>query len=286
MIVRCIPRFDVFLKESTMFTESDLKVLLEYKAKHPVISIYLNTDPAEGSADAYKLRLRNMLKDVDLKKDVNEIERFFDHEYDWSGKSVAIFSCAPESYFRSFSFKAPIRGRLRVNNRPHVKPLADLLDSYGGYGVALIDKQGARFFYIHLGELREQEGVMGETVRHTKRGGGSQAAGRRGGVAGQTNYADEVVERNLRDSAGAATRFFAENNVRRVLIAGTEANLASFRSQLPKSWQSLVVGTFPMSMNASHLEIKEKALEIGQQAERHREAKLVKAVVTAAAKGR
>ena len=45
----------------------------------------------------------------------------------------------------------------------------------------MVDKQGARLFYFHLGELREQEGVLGESVKRTKRGGGSQAAGRRGG---------------------------------------------------------------------------------------------------------
>jgi peptide chain release factor subunit 1 len=269
-----------------MFTEKDLKELLEYKSEHPLISLYLNTDPMDGSTDAYKLRMRNMLKEIDYQDDLEAIERYFDHEYDWSGRSVAVFSCAEEDYLRTYSFQVPLRDRLRISHRPHVKPLADLLDSYGGYGVAVVDKQGARLFYFHLGELREQEGVVGETVRRTKRGGGSQALGRRGGVAGQTNYSKEVAERNIRDSAEFASRFFAENNVRRVLIGGTEDNLATFRSQLPKSWQSLIVGTFPMSMNASHEEVKGKALEIGRQAESRRESQLLQAVITAAAKGR
>jgi hypothetical protein len=132
-----------------MFTERDLRELLEYKAEHPMLSVYLNTEPAEGSADAYKLRLRSMLKDTDLSEDAAAVERFFDHEHDWSGRSVAVFSCTPEDFFRSYSFAVPLRDRIRVNDRAHVKPLADLLDSYGGYGVALVDKQGARFFYFH-----------------------------------------------------------------------------------------------------------------------------------------
>ena len=74
--------------------------------------------------------------------------------------------------------------------------------------------------------------------------------------------------------------------MRRVLIGGTEDNVALYRSQLPKSWQSLIVGTFPMSMSASQSEVMERAIEIGKQAERRQQAKLVEAVVTGAAKGR
>jgi peptide chain release factor subunit 1 len=269
-----------------MFTERDLHELLAYQAEHPVLSVYLNTDPTEGSADAYKLRLRSMLKEVNLEEDISAIEMYFEHEYDWSGRSVAVFSCAPEDFFRTYSFEVPVRDRVRINSRPHVKPLAALMDVYGGYGVVLVDKQGARLFYFHLGELREQEGTMGESVRRTKRGGGSQFQGRRGGTAGQTGYAEEVAERNMKESAEFAGNFFAENNVRRVLIGGTEDNIAAFRIHLPKSWQSLIVGTFPMSMTANQPEVLERALEIGEKAERRREAQMVETAITGAAKGR
>lgn len=193
-----------------MLTELELKELLEYQAQSPVLSVYLNTEPTAGSADAHKLNLRSMLKEVGLPKDIDAVLRYFDHEFDWSGRSVVVFSCVDEDYFRAYPLAVPVRSRVRVSDRPHVKPLVDLLDSFGGYGVALVDKQGARLFYFHLGELREQEGVVGETVRHTKRGGGSQAQGRRGGVAGKTNYVEEVADRNIKapteTSAGTATR--------------------------------------------------------------------------------
>ena len=268
-----------------MFTESDLKELLEYKAEYPVLSIYLNTDPSEGSADAYKLRLRSMLKDIDMNSDVNAVGLYIDHEYDWSGRSVVIFSCEADNFFRLYSFEVPINDRIRISERPHVKPLADLLDSYGGYGVALVDKQGARLFNFHLGEMREKVEMTGESVRHTKRGGGSQSPGRRGGVAGQTDYTKEVAERNMKEAADFSARFFTEHNVRRVLIGGTEDNIAAFRTQLHKSWQSLIVGAFPMSMNASQTEVMERAIEIGKEAERRRKLKLIETVATNAAKG-
>lgn len=268
-----------------MLTDSDLRELLSYQPKTPVLSIYLNTDPAEG-AEALKLHLRSLLKGIDMPEDVAVITRYFEHQHDWTGRSIAVFSCAADGFLRAYPLAVPLRSRVRVSDRPYVKPLADLLDSYGAYGVVLVDKQGARLFYFHLGELREQEGVMGEAVRHTKRGGGSQTPGRRGGVAGQTDYVEEVADRNIKDAVDFAARFFTENNVRRVLIGGTEENIAQFRSQLPKSWQSLVVGTFPMSMVTSQNEVLERAMQVGQEAERKREAQVVNAVITGAAKGR
>lgn len=269
-----------------MLTDNDLKELLQYQAPSPVLSVYLNTEPATGGAETHRLHLRSMLKEVNMPEDVFVVERYFEHEFDWSGRSVAVFTCQADDYFRAFPLAVPVRSRVRLGDRPHVKPLADLLDSFGGYGVALVDKQAARFFYFHLGELREERGVVGETVRHTKRGGGSQAQGRRGGTAGQTNYVEEVADRNLKEAADSAARFFAENNVRRILVGGTEDNINPFCSQLPKAWQSLVIGTFPMSMTATHNEVLERAMQIGHEVERQRDIKLVEAVITGAAKGR
>lgn len=271
-----------------MLTELDLQELINYRSTDPVLSVYLNVDPKAGSADVYKLHLRQLLKDFDTiaPHDTEAIQRFIEHQYDWSGRGLAIFSCAPEDFFRYFSLSITVRNRARLLYRPYVKPLADVLNNYGHYGVALVDRQGARMFYFHMGKLQEEEGTVGESVRHTKRGGGSQTPGRRGGTAGLTRYSEEVAERNLKEAARFASRFFQDNNVRRILVGGTESSVAYFLIQLPKSWQSLVMGTFPMEMTAGHTQVLEKALEVAQQAEAEKEARLVNAMVTAAAKGR
>ena len=269
-----------------MLTDIDLRELLSYKSESPVMSVYLNTEPEEGNADAHKLHLRSMLKEINLPDDVTAVLRYFDHEHSWTGRSVIVFSCIPDNFFQAFTLAVPVRSRVRVNDHPHVKPLADLFDSYGGYGVALVDKQGARLFSFHLGELREQEGVLGENVRHTKRGGGSSYPGRKGGVAGKTEDASEITERNMRDEVNAATVFFTENNVRRLLIGGSDENIAQFKGLLPKTWQSLVVGSFNIAMSAGEHEVLEKAMQVGSQAEIQREAALAEKVITEALKGK
>jgi peptide chain release factor subunit 1 len=268
-----------------MLTDRDLQELLNFSSPGAVLSVYFNTDPAEGNAEALKLRLRSLLEEVNLPKDKARVLEYFEHAREWKGRSVAIFSCTARGFFRAYPLAVPLRSRVRVGDHPHVKPLADLLDAFSGYGVALVDKQGARLSLFHLGELIEQEGILGEAVRHTKRGGASSVRGQRGGAAGQTRYSEEVVDRNIKDAVKFAIRFFEENRVRHVLIGGTNGNVAQFRAHLPKAWQSLVVGTFPMSMTANHTEVLARAMEIGQQAERRREARLVDTAITNAAKG-
>ena len=267
-----------------MFNDNDLRELLDFVAPDPVLSVYLSTDPTEGNADAYRLRLKAMLKDINLPRDVSAVERYFSHQYDGSGRAVAVFSCAAQNFFHTYPLAVPMSNLVRVSDRPAVKPLADLLDNYGGYGVVLVDKQGARAFYFHLGELREQEGVVGEAVKHTKRGGASSFPGRKGGSSGRTDHMEEVVDRNMKDAVDFAVGFFEENRVRRVLIGGSDDNISQFRGQLPKAWQSLVMGTFNMAMTASNSEVRERALQIGMEAAREAESHLIDNLVTSAAK--
>jgi len=269
-----------------MLTEANLQELLQFQAPNNVLSVYLNTDPTHATTERQKLRLRSMLKSVNMPDDVQAVEEYLERTFDWTGRSVAIFSCAAKNFFRAYTLALPLDSRVRINSSPHVKPLANLLDFYGGYGVILVDKQGARLFHFHLGELMEQEGILGEEVRHTKQGGSSSMTGRRGGVAAQTNYVEQVTERNMREAVEFSIRFFHDNDIRRIAIGGTDENVSMYRHMLPKAWQSLVVGTFPISMAAAKDEIYERTMEIGQAAELRHEVNLVNVVVTSAAKQR
>ncbi|MGA2820102.1 MAG: hypothetical protein ABSF61_05530 [Anaerolineales bacterium] len=271
-----------------MLSEHDLKSLLEFESQHPVLSVYVSADPTEKGVEPMRRRLRALLREIDgrAEPEVEAVERYFEHAFSGSGRSVAAFCCAPADFFRAFTFQIPIRSRIRLMPRPYLKPLADLLDAYGGYGVALVNRQEVRLFHFHLGELIDRQDAPGEEVHPTKRGGASSGPGRKEGRAGQTRREGELTLRNMRGFAEAAGEFFQKGHVRRILLAGTEDNLSLFRGFLSKSWQSLVVGTFAASMGTRPTEVLAKALEVGAQAERDREARLVETAVTAAAKGK
>lgn len=270
-----------------MLTNQQLQDLLAYRPDKPVLSVYLDLDPSKGPPGTHKLALRQLLRpfEEEAPEDTQAALRFLEQQSESRGRGLVMFSCQADGFFRSYPLAVPIRSRARVLESPFVKPLADIFDAYGHFGLALVDKQKARLFHLHLGELAEESTFEGQEVRQTKLGGGSQAAGRRGGTAGQTQYADEIAKRNLRQAAQTAARFFNTHQARRVLLGGTGENLAFFRESLPKAVQSLIVGTFPIDMTASSQEVVRKALAVAHEAEMRREEELVERALTAAAKG-
>lgn len=271
-----------------MLREKDIQELIEFQSTHPVLSVYLNFDPSRTTSEAAKLRCRQMLKPYSeqIPDDVKAVTDFLEHEYDGSGQGLVIFSCQEQDFFHTIQSPIPVRNRARLLPKPYVKPLAALLDHFGHYGVALVDKQGLRAFHFHLGEITEQEGMMGESVRQTKRGGGSQAGGRRGGASGQARSTEELVDRNLRDAANFAARFFEQNRVRRILVGGSEPLVSRFIETLPKRWQSLVLGTFNIEMTAGKTQVLEKSMAVAEETKDREERELIASVLNSTAKER
>lgn len=273
-----------------MFSEKDLQELVGFHSEEsPVLSLYLDVDPTKRTTDEYKLVLRGLLKEVTgqaWREDIAAVERYFDHEYDWQGKGVVMFSCLEQDFWRAYPLAVPVENHVYAGQRPYIKPLTDILDAYGRYGVVLVDQEGARLFLFQLGELQETSGTIGEEVKRMKHGRGS-AAGRRGGVAGRTGRREEeVAQRNLKEAAELTAKFCARGRCGRIILGGTEQTVAQFQEMLPKDLQEQVVGSFPTVMTASETEVLDRSLEIIAEVEREREKALVESVITAAAKGR
>lgn len=165
-----------------------------------------------------------------------------------------------------------------------LRPLVRLVDTFMGWAVVLVDKQGARLFSFNLGELIEVETVLGDEVKQTKRGGGNAMHGRMGG-SDPSGKVENTIERNLKEVLDSATDFFKQHHIRRIMIGGTEENIARFREELPKSWQSLIVADFSMSMTAGHQEVLDQATSTALAARERINQALVNQAITLAAKG-
>lgn len=272
-----------------MFTQANLDELLAFDTGDldtEVVSVYLNADPSENPIETIKLQLRGMLKELPPghEEDIGKIEQHFDLVHDWSKPGVAIFSCAPLDFFRAYEVAVPFRNRIRIGNKPYVKPLLHFTKYYANYGVILVDRVGARFFEFHLGELQDSNGTVGEDVRKLKHGMGSSATGMRGGSGG-ARAEDEQAQRNMREAAEEASHFFSGRNIRRLFLGGTSENVAAFREMLPKKLQSCIAGTFPMDMDASKAEVKERSLTVLHQLNAEREQQLVEQMASESARG-
>lgn len=270
-----------------MFTREDLDALASLKTPSPVLSVYLCTNPAEGPPDTHKLHLRSMLEGIDLPEDVQAVENYFDHQYDWkSFRSAVVFSCQEEDFFQAIPLSLEVTNRTKTGRFPYIIPLSDLLDSHTGNGIVLIDQQRARYFVFHLGDLLAEEVFEGEEIQRQKHGGGSQTVGNWRGDEGSGEQIDTIANRNMRTAANRADDFFSRNDIRRVFLGGTEKNISAFRQLLSKRWQSLIAGTFQVDLNIPDQEIQLLISEMVQKKSIQRKEVLLETVITETAKGR
>lgn len=269
-----------------MITQNEMQELLSYNANEhgQIVSVYINSDSTQESAETIKQRVRSMMKEASVNGRSGEaVNRYLNYSYDWSRPGLALFAAADGDFFRAFPTAVSFRDRIRKGDKPHIKPLAHLLDHYAHYGVVLIDRVGARFYNFHLGELQESEGFLGEDVRSIKSGGGSATIGMRGGKSGARRES-AAIDRNLRQAAEAATNFFNGTPVRRLFLGGTNKTVAKFSDMLPNQLQNCVAGTFNIDANATISQVQKQVLTLLLEANEQRECEMVSSMIDAAAK--
>ncbi len=270
-----------------MFSRDDLQQLAEYQGKHAVLSLTLNVDPTRRTNDEYRLALRHLLRSVQGRAngDAAAIERFFDQEYDWSGRGLAIFSSQKENFWRVYSLAVPIVDSIYIGPKPYITPLANLWDVYGRFVAALLDKQGGRFIFVQMGEVVAGEGILGEEVRHVKSGVGSTPQARRRNPDTPTDrHEHEVVKRNVKDTAHALVEFCEKHSPRHVVLGGNAEVVNEMRAYLPQPWVERVIGTIAGDINDADLVVRDRALKVVEDFKARREAELADAALTAAAK--
>jgi len=246
----------------------------------PVLSLYLNTDLSQQSKEKCKLVLRDLLekvKDTADAADIAKVDKFFDLEYDWQGKGVAIFSASASGFWRVYPLTVPIASEAHAGERPYLKPLAQVLDEFARYGVVLVDREGARLFLGRMGQIEEKESWTGQDVKRHKQGGFSAARFER--------HVDQQAQQNLKGAAEATVRFCADNLCNRLILSGSDETLPQFRKLLPKALQKQIVGTLSLDVTAPASEVMARSTQLIEAQEHEKEQQLVKDLITAAAKG-
>jgi peptide chain release factor subunit 1 len=265
-----------------MMQERDLQELAELaSADAPILSLYLNVDPHRRSNDEHKLSLRKLLSQAAdhgaAPADVERVERFFEHEYSRQGRGVACFSSQRQGFWRNYELLVPVEDFVFLGQRPYITPLSDILDNYGRFSVITVDREGARVLIYHLGALEDSAGTLGDEVKRHKQGGWAAQKLQR--------YEDQAAAHNLREAAAWAEEYLRDHVVARVVISGSDGNLALFRDVASRGLLDKVVGEIKLDMNASPAEVWEHAYAVTQAAQQQAEADLLQQVVTAARKG-
>jgi len=233
----------------------------------PVISLYLDARVNENGQRTLMPFVRKQLNERVKSYDVNSeerksfeedfvrIARYLESEMPDDVQGLAIFACsAANDWFEVGNFEAPFeRNRLFISDRPHLYPLARLMDQYGRYAVVLADTNRAQIFVFAAGRAVEKEELQNVKTKQSKVGGWSQARYQRHVENYHLHHAKEVIE--------TLEKIVTDEGINHVILAGDEATVIPLlREQMPKTLEEKVIETLSLGIDTPEHELLEESL--------------------------
>ncbi len=206
----------------------------------------------------------------DAIEDAGALQRFIELELSREGAtSFAAFVCRPEKLERCYLLRRPLRPRASFDRSPYVRPLNSLLTEYSHFGVILCNRRLARILRFHLGRLSGDEVVIEDEVhgRHDQ-GGWSQAR--------YARHIEREAHNHYKRMAAAAEKYFEENPIDHLVLAGPAEDLAEARKTLPGSLEKLVVKELHLDVHLRPAELAKVVDQIDAEVEAKEDEELVR----------
>ncbi len=249
-----------------------LKELSEVESsKSPFISIYLNAESNNQGRDDFDKFLTKQLETHQNKfeegtperesfeRDVEKINEFTG-KLNPSANGVAIFACSgADGFFKTIQFNVPFENdRFFVFNRPHIFPLARLIDQNPKYAVVLADTKSANIFVVQRGRIIDREEVQSETTGDTRTGALSHSH--------YQSHVEEMHKRHAKEIIEELEKVVREDDIRQIVLAGNEeVTIPLLREELTNDLKDKVVGTARVDVNGAKDEIWEKVEQVIHQ---------------------
>jgi peptide chain release factor subunit 1 len=247
--------------------------LLEFDAvPAPVISLYLDARVNEHGKRNFMPFVRKQLSErvksyplnseerASIEEDFVRIMRYLEDGVREATQGVAVFACsALDDYFQVGQFDAPFeRNRLLVWERPHVYPLARLIEQYRHYAVVLADTNRAQIFVFAAGRAVQQDEIENVKTKRTSVGGWSQARYQRHEENYHLHHAKEVVD--------ALERTMRDEKIEQVILAGDETVVIPIlKEQMSKELQEKVIDVLSLGIDTPEHEVLEESLTAFQR---------------------
>jgi peptide chain release factor subunit 1 len=233
----------------------------------PVISLYVDARVNEVGKRNFLPFVRKQLSErvksyplntderASIEEDFVRIMRYLEEGVREPSQGVALFACsALDDYFQVGQFDAHFeRNRLVVADRPHVYPLARLIDQYRHYAVVLADTNRAQIFVFAAGRAVDQEDIENVKTKRSSVGGWSQARYQRHEENYHLHHAKEVVD--------ALERTVRDEQIEHVILAGDDTVVIPIlREQMSKELQEKVIDVLSLGIDTPEHELLEESL--------------------------
>ena len=244
--------------------------LVEFQPQQlPVISLYLDARANERGKRTYGQFVRKRMTEMkrtfpphsserdSFTEDCIRIDRYLEDEPEQSAQGIAIFACsAANDFFDVGQFEVPFeRNRLMVADRPHVYPLARLVDQNPRYAVVVADTNSAHIFVFAAGREIDRRDVQNLDTHEPRWGGWTLNRFERHIRDFELRHAKEVIEvleRTLRD-----------DQIDKVILAGDHKTIIPvLREQMTKEVADRVIDEMTLPVDTPEHEILEESLNI------------------------
>ncbi|HET9787658.1 MAG TPA: Vms1/Ankzf1 family peptidyl-tRNA hydrolase, partial [Pyrinomonadaceae bacterium] len=158
-------------------------------------------------------------------------------------------------FFEAIQLEAPIdNNRVFVYDRPHLYPLARLLDQYPRYAVVLADTNSAKIFVFALGKAVKRSEIQNVKTKRTQVGGWSQMRYQRHNENYHLHHAKEVID-NLQ-------RLVGNELIEHVILAGDEETIIPLlREQMSKELSEKVVDVLSLGIGTPEHQLLEESFK-------------------------
>jgi peptide chain release factor subunit 1 len=245
-----------------------LERLLSFEATPaPVISLYLDARVDQHGQRTFLPFVRKQLTErsksyenpseerLSFEEDFVRIARYLESDIPASVQGFAIFACsAAEDWFEAGHFDVPFeRNRLFISDRPHLYPLARLIDEYRHYAVVLADTNRAQIFVFAAGRAVGRQELQNVKTKHAKVGGWSQARYQRHEENYHLQHAKEVVD--------VLEKIVRDEGIEHIILAGDEETVIPLlRDQMPKTVSDKVIDALSLGIDTPEHELIEESM--------------------------
>ena len=234
----------------------------------PFISLYLNAQADQHGRDNFVPFVRKELNSRAktfaegsrereyFERDAGRIIRYLMDNLEPSANGAAIFACTGAGgFFKTIQLDAPFhKNRLYVSERPHIYPLARLIERNPVYVVLLADTKAARIFVFDLGRVKRLEEFSANVKDFAAVGEHSpQMRYRRRVENNQGLHAKETME--------MLERVVSEEKAERVILAGDEIIIALLRQRMPEQIADKVIDILRLDIRVPEHEILQATIE-------------------------
>lgn len=260
-------------------TQDAIRSLAGFKGHAaPVVTLYLDVDGRRYVRPKdYELQLESLLRKAGrytnghtpAVQDLQRIEAHVKAGLDRSQtRGLAIFSCAAQDLWHVVELPVPVRNQLVVNATPHVRQLETVLDEYQRFAVLLADKQRARIFVFELGRLVDRSELFDQLPRHEDDRGDWDKDHVR-------DHSAEAAHQHLKRAAQVAFEVYKNNPFDHLILGAPEEIAKELERDLHSYLRDRIAARMSIPVNATEAQIRDAALQVEQQVERAKEAKLV-----------